>query len=164
MGESMSAIKHVCQLDSSGFYVGQVVADESPLEPGVFLVPAGCVDVAPPASEDGVMHRWDASVCEWVSVDRRAVAEDIHKQVRQDVVGERAVQFIMDVAARNAGYDSLLSAISYADETAVPAYAADGRKFRAWRSIVWHWFFSDEKALAGLGVAELEPLMPKTGG
>lgn len=36
------------QTDQNGVYVGTVICDESPLEPGVFLVPAGCVEVAPP--------------------------------------------------------------------------------------------------------------------
>ena len=48
-----------------------------------------------------------------------------------------AVQAHMDTQARTHGYDTLLSAISYADEPAVPSYQADGQAFRAWRSLVW---------------------------
>jgi len=40
--------KIVCQLDAEGYLVGVATADESPLEPGVFLIPAGCVDIASP--------------------------------------------------------------------------------------------------------------------
>jgi len=32
----------------SGDYVGEVVCDESPLEPGVYLVPAHCSNIKPP--------------------------------------------------------------------------------------------------------------------
>jgi hypothetical protein len=32
----------------SGDYVGEVVCDESPLEPGVYLVPAHCSPIKPP--------------------------------------------------------------------------------------------------------------------
>lgn len=39
--------KTVYQLDDDGFLVGQTVADESPLEPGVFLIPRGCIEIAP---------------------------------------------------------------------------------------------------------------------
>lgn len=39
----------VYQTDENGFYVGEVEATESPLEPGVFLIPGGCVEDAPPA-------------------------------------------------------------------------------------------------------------------
>ena len=40
--------KTVFQTDAGGVYLGETVADESPLEPGVWLLPAGCVEVAPP--------------------------------------------------------------------------------------------------------------------
>lgn len=41
--------KTVYQTDNEGVYVGETTADESPLEPGVFLIPAGGVEFAPPA-------------------------------------------------------------------------------------------------------------------
>lgn len=40
--------KTVYQTDAYGVFVGITSADESPLEPGVFLIPAGCVEVKPP--------------------------------------------------------------------------------------------------------------------
>lgn len=54
--------KIVSQLDENGFFVGPVVADESPREPGIFLLPAGAVDKAPPANiEPGKRYRvWGA--------------------------------------------------------------------------------------------------------
>lgn len=55
--------KIVSQLDANGYFVAPVVADESPLEPGVFLLPGGAVDVAPPAIPDGMLARW---VGQWV--------------------------------------------------------------------------------------------------
>ena len=56
-------MKHVSQLDPDGYFVGATVADESPLEPGVFLMPAGALDVAPPVIPDNHVARW---VGEWV--------------------------------------------------------------------------------------------------
>lgn len=47
----------VYQTDASGVFVGSVVADESPLEPGVWLIPAGCVEIAPPAVAEGQIAR-----------------------------------------------------------------------------------------------------------
>ena len=40
--------KVVYQTARDGRYVGPAEADESPLEPGVFLIPAGCVEQRPP--------------------------------------------------------------------------------------------------------------------
>jgi hypothetical protein len=39
--------KIVYQTDHLGLYVGETEADESPLEPGEFLIPGGCVEDPP---------------------------------------------------------------------------------------------------------------------
>ena len=43
----------------SGQYLSSDVADPSPLEPGVWLYPAHCSTVAPPAEQDGYIRIWD---------------------------------------------------------------------------------------------------------
>jgi hypothetical protein len=50
-------IKIVSQLDASGYFLGAAVADESPLEPGVYLIPGGCEDVEPPEVPEGQRAR-----------------------------------------------------------------------------------------------------------
>jgi hypothetical protein len=40
--------KQVCQLTPDGYFVDVNFADESPLEPGVYLMPANCVDAPLP--------------------------------------------------------------------------------------------------------------------
>lgn len=50
--------KIVSQLDARGRFVGTTLADESPLEPGVFLIPGGAVDVEPPVVPDGKFAHW----------------------------------------------------------------------------------------------------------
>lgn len=47
-----------------------------------------------------------------------------------------AVQAYMDSKARTLGYESLLIAVSYADEAVVPRFQVEARKLRAWRSLV----------------------------
>jgi hypothetical protein len=51
-------MKIVYQTTHDGLFVSEVVADESPLEPGVYLIPAGCVETAPPVAPDGFFVRW----------------------------------------------------------------------------------------------------------
>jgi len=41
--------KTVYQTNHLGLYMGPITAEESPLEPGVFLIPSGCVELPPPA-------------------------------------------------------------------------------------------------------------------
>lgn len=56
--------KIVSQLNPDGFYVGPVIADESPLEPGVFLIPGGAVDTTPPDVPEGLRAQYVGG--EWV--------------------------------------------------------------------------------------------------
>lgn len=52
----------VYQYDSAGRYLGETEADESPLEPGVYLRPARTTDVAPPAPDtwpEGSRPKWN---------------------------------------------------------------------------------------------------------
>lgn len=46
-----------------------------------------------------------------------------------------SVQGFMNQKARDAGYDDLKTAISYADEPSVPRFQAQGQAFRRWRSL-----------------------------
>lgn len=59
--------KIVSQLDASGYFVGPVVADESEREPGVFHIPGGAIDVAPPQVPEGKLALWQGD--EWVFVN-----------------------------------------------------------------------------------------------
>ena len=49
------------QCDHNGFYVGTSPRQQSPLEPGVWLIPAGCVLVAPPAIPEGQRAFWNGT-------------------------------------------------------------------------------------------------------
>jgi hypothetical protein len=56
-------MKQVIQLDAAGYFVGLTTADESPLEPGVYLLPAGAVDALPPTIPEGHRAKWNGA---WV--------------------------------------------------------------------------------------------------
>lgn len=58
-------------------YLGETVADESPLEPGVFLLPAGTIETAPPATvPDGQSPRWNGAKWDLVTKPVSPVAAD----------------------------------------------------------------------------------------
>ena len=51
--------KPVCQLDADGIYLHQTVADLDPLAAdGSYLLPAGCIDTAPPETRTGFAACW----------------------------------------------------------------------------------------------------------
>lgn len=52
-----------------------------------------------------------------------------------------AVQNILDSAAKSKGYDSILSACTYADDATVPRFQAEGQAFRTWRSQCWDYCY-----------------------
>ena len=54
----MSTKKTIPQLDSDGYFVGTTYAYESPLEKGVFLIPAGAVEGPLPLPVSGHRSRW----------------------------------------------------------------------------------------------------------
>lgn len=60
--------KTVYQYDLAGLYVGQTDADESPREPGVFHIPARCVEVAPPEPSGDQWPRWNGAKWEMIAV------------------------------------------------------------------------------------------------
>lgn len=60
--------KIVYQYDIAGMFTGEMEADESPLEPGVFLIPARCVEVSPPAYSGDQWPRWNGAQWELITV------------------------------------------------------------------------------------------------
>jgi len=59
-------MKQVIQLDADGYFVGFTTADESPLEAGVFLIPAGAIDATAPTVPEGKRAKWNGA---WVFDD-----------------------------------------------------------------------------------------------
>lgn len=65
-------MKTVYQTDDDGWLAGLSTAFESPLEPGVFHLPSGCTETAPPDALPGQTPRLVAG--EWVLQVRPAVS------------------------------------------------------------------------------------------
>jgi hypothetical protein len=59
-------MKQVIQLDAAGYFDGFATADESPLEPGVYLIPGGCIEAATPDVPEGQRAKWNGA---WVFED-----------------------------------------------------------------------------------------------
>lgn len=154
------SVKAVYQTDQNGFFLGVVEADESPLESGVFLIPAGCVETPPPELPAGMAARWVNGkwVLETIPVAPESPPEpkpEPQTQTPEQVqkAFEDAIQLHMDNTARTFGYDDIKSAVTYAEEPAVQKFQLEGRGFRAWRSLVWGYTYEQE-ALVVAGLRE----------
>lgn len=70
---------------------------------------------------------------------------------------EQSIQLLLDTTAKKYGYDSITTAVSYAEEPAVEKFQNDGKAFRQWRSLVWEYAYK-ELAKVKAGVREIPSL------
>ena len=89
-----------------------------------YLLPAGCVEITDEEAE--------------------ALSAPLPTQAQIIAALEAAVQAHMDAQAQGAGYDSLLSAVSYAGSAKFGAQAA---AFIAWRDACWSYCYAIEAAV-----------------
>lgn len=69
-----------------------------------------------------------------------------------------AVQAHMDTQARALNYDDIKTAVTYADEPAVPKFQAEGQAMRAWRSLCWaHCYAVLDEVTAGNRAIQTAP-------
>lgn len=80
--------KSVYQLDDEGFFVGETIAFESPLEPGIYHIPRGCVEERPPEVTFKERPRYVGS--HWVKEviytqeQIRQIEEEIQKKAEEE--------------------------------------------------------------------------------
>ena len=88
--------------------------------------------------------RFYEAIQEWIEAgntpDPEFTVEEIAAQKMKAI--ESAIQQELDNAAKVEGYDSIHTAVTYADESAVAQFQADGQSFRAWRSNVWAYAYA----------------------
>ena len=65
----------------TGLLIGPTVADESPMEPGVWLIPAGAVETPPPAESPGRGKGWRWDGAEWVSAKLPKARRSLRQRV-----------------------------------------------------------------------------------
>jgi len=84
-------MKQVVQLDSNGYFTGLTTADESPLEPGIFLIPANAIDAPVPTVPDGKRAKWNGT---WVFEDiQNFDSESEIEQVELSYAENRAMEY-----------------------------------------------------------------------
>lgn len=130
----------------TGAYAGPHAAEPCPRELGKFLISAFATEIAPPAFLAGAQMAYFRDGA-WVVEDLPAppgepgaapAPEPVEPTFEERLKAlQGVVQLHLDAVARVYGYDSIASAVSYADEPAVPKFQLEGQALRAWRSLVW---------------------------
>lgn len=125
-------------------FTGASDADRSPMEPDKFLIPAFATHIEPPAVDGTHLVVFDPDKSTWSVC---AIAPPPPPPEPQPVSPAQRAALLRASVARYAntvavawGYDSVDEAVTYADEPAVPRFQAEGRAFRAWRSVLWEAF------------------------
>lgn len=96
------ATKTVYRYNKDGYYAGSEIAYESPLEPDVFLVPAGCVEVEPPIVGKDNLAQWDGS--RWQEVP--APTPEAPEQISHDMPNNSYITFTDIESAYTEGVES----------------------------------------------------------
>lgn len=61
-------MKQFPRLDENNYFIGVSEADESPREPGKYLIPEGSIDASIPDLQEGKLAKWNGS--DWVYEDQ----------------------------------------------------------------------------------------------
>jgi len=105
---------NVYQTDIDGVFVGTTTADQDPLDISNTLIPAGCVETAPPPTTDEQLARWDGTV--WA-------VEDVPTP-------ETEPEPVDPVVAARAERDSLLTASDWTQVADAPVDKAAWATYR----------------------------------
>jgi hypothetical protein len=108
-------MKDVIQLDDNGYFLGVTVADESPLEPGVYLYPANTVDAEVPDVPDGHRALWTGS---WV-------IEPIPVPVPPEPEPEPELTYAEKRVAEYPDFREYLDGVVKGDQSQIDKYIAD---------------------------------------
>jgi hypothetical protein len=109
-------MKTVVQLNQQGYYTGLTVADESPLEPGVYLMPAGTIDAEQPIIPENHFARW---------VDNNWTFEPMPEIVAAEELAAVEETYVQKRAREYPPMTDYLDGIVKGDQSQIDKYIAD---------------------------------------
>ena len=87
---------NVYQTNDSGYFVGVTSADQDPLNPNNWLIPAGCVEIEPPAHKEGFLLFWSGG--EWSYEDiREPEPEPEPEPTKEEVAAQAKANLIIQL-------------------------------------------------------------------
>lgn len=144
-------------------YLRPGVADKSPLEHDVWLIPGNATNIKPPRTKSNEAAVFDGiewktvpdfrGASYWTSDGKKIRISKLNETVPDDAsteqpkveltAGEKMAFYRdglrrhLDAEAQSLGFDSILDGVTYADEPADPISQSQGKALRAWRSKCW---------------------------
>jgi hypothetical protein len=89
--------KIVSQLDHDLYFKSSTVADESPLEPGVYLLPADSVDAKPPVVPSGKRAKWNGAAFVFEDLPKpEPTPEPTPEQIAEAVRNARQIAYMRE--------------------------------------------------------------------
>lgn len=116
-----------------GFYAAEIHGDN---------MPADVVEISDEYHAELIASQSVGKIIDW-SGDIPMAVDPPPPTLEQEVEQfKAAIQSHMDSVAKDAGYDDIKAAVTYAEEPAVPKFQVEGLAFRAWRSLVWDYGYA----------------------
>jgi hypothetical protein len=73
----------------SGEFTGETISDESPLEPGVWLMPAFSTDVTPPDFQQGMARVWNGQSWEFKTIEQKTSVGSVEEDKAAAIIKQR---------------------------------------------------------------------------